>query len=78
MLSEKSKYLQNVWALFILAVKISHTIVTFLMPCEQCTYLVCYLNYQIHFYVGTLGILFDEISTFLKDSTAFVYGCQTL
>ena len=27
---------------------------------------------------GILGILFDEISTFLKDSMAFVYGCQTL
>ena len=52
MLSEKSKYLQNVWA-FILTVKISHKIITIFMPCEQCTYLVCCLNYQIRFYVGS-------------------------
>ena len=26
---------------------------------------------------ASVDILFDEISTSLKDSTAFVYGCQT-
>ena len=45
---------------------------------EQQTYLKAGITKQVHRSpLELIGILFDKISTFLKDSMVFVFGVQT-